>query len=455
MDDNSDFIITPQDASGLEHAFKSEKYSIGKCIYTSEKGFAKIYLAKRNGRLFILKGLREEFRNDPVARAALKKEYDISFSLDLPGIVNVFDLISHEEIGLCIVMKYYSGKNLRELINSGYIFNSEITEKVFKSLVKILKEIHKAGIVHRDIKPSNIIFNQETETVTLLDFGCADSYDQINFKADSGTPFYKSASLESAPGEDWYALSKTLEEVVSDCKDKHVKKVIYRACRKMETGVPPGNFSSFPKRKLKIIILSTIIVFLTSIYLLIALTSKPEKAIPSKTQATVGLDSVTPEPTIDIKSSAVEIGKISQFKSEPIIHAEANQGEQGIKESEVDNEKDHPLNPAESSDKYKQELDYIIKGATQMIWWEANKKVNKVWKDRTLSPEQKDSLKKVIIEEEESCKAIKAYMKNDLEKIIPTPDPAEIDRLVRRYYRVMFEFFDDKGIYGKESGKNH
>ena len=59
------------------------------------------------------------------------------------------------------------GKSLEDYINQGQ--NYSIRECML-SLVRIVEQIHKMGILHRDIKPSNIIIRPDG-LLTLIDFG--------------------------------------------------------------------------------------------------------------------------------------------------------------------------------------------------------------------------------------------------------------------------------------------
>lgn len=53
------------------------KFTGIKLLHRSRKGFAEVYIGKKNGRLHIIKALREEYRRDPLALSALSKEFEI------------------------------------------------------------------------------------------------------------------------------------------------------------------------------------------------------------------------------------------------------------------------------------------------------------------------------------------------------------------------------------------
>jgi len=45
--------------------------------------------------------------------------------------------------------------------------------RIIGQLADALEVAHKAGIIHRDLKPANIMYDPETQTARLLDFGIA------------------------------------------------------------------------------------------------------------------------------------------------------------------------------------------------------------------------------------------------------------------------------------------
>ena len=48
-----------------------------------------------------------------------------------------------------------------------------VAARIIEQLGTALEVAHRAGIIHRDLKPANIMYDQETQTARLLDFGIA------------------------------------------------------------------------------------------------------------------------------------------------------------------------------------------------------------------------------------------------------------------------------------------
>lgn len=79
----------------------------------SSKGYSLLVRAKRHGRWWLLKGLKEQYRQDAVYQVLLQKEYEITSQLQHPMVVSAFSLEKVENFGLCIVMEWIEGQTLK------------------------------------------------------------------------------------------------------------------------------------------------------------------------------------------------------------------------------------------------------------------------------------------------------------------------------------------------------
>lgn len=98
-------------------------------------------------------------------------EYDIMRKLDLPGVIKVHDFIECHNTK-AIIMEDIRGESLTKLVqlkkgDFGFFLNTAI------KIATILRSIHKNSVIYKDVKPQNILFNSETETVKIIDFGLA------------------------------------------------------------------------------------------------------------------------------------------------------------------------------------------------------------------------------------------------------------------------------------------
>ena len=83
------------------------------------RGYSLLVRAKRHGRWWMLKGLKESYRNDTVYQVLLQKEYEITSQLQYPMVVSVFSVEEVEELGPCMVMEWIDGVTLREWLANG------------------------------------------------------------------------------------------------------------------------------------------------------------------------------------------------------------------------------------------------------------------------------------------------------------------------------------------------
>ena len=143
-------------------------------IHSSDDGFSELYRGCKNGRFFVYKALKKEYRGNPLYEELLRKDFNIGFSLSHTGICQYFGLIDFPSIGNCIVMEWIDGRNLENLISSGEI-GKGLARKIICELCDALGYIHKKQIIHRDLKPENIMITDNGHNVKIIDFGFSDA----------------------------------------------------------------------------------------------------------------------------------------------------------------------------------------------------------------------------------------------------------------------------------------
>ena len=94
----------------IEESRRSEQFSDFTPIPC--KGFNILCKAKRYGRWWVLKGLKEPYRQDENYKNLLHKEFDILISLLHPNIVSAYSMEEIPEMGTCIVMEWIDGITL-------------------------------------------------------------------------------------------------------------------------------------------------------------------------------------------------------------------------------------------------------------------------------------------------------------------------------------------------------
>jgi len=69
-----------------------------------------------------------------------------------------------------------------------------------------VKYLHEKNISHRDLKPENVLYDSETKSIKLIDFGTSKKFLRRDAKIDmltiTGTLFYRAPEMFSGGGYD-------------------------------------------------------------------------------------------------------------------------------------------------------------------------------------------------------------------------------------------------------------
>lgn len=101
----------------------------------------------------------------------------------------------------------------------------------FKCLLSALADAHKLGIIHRDVKPANFLFNADTLTGKLCDFGLAERFDPLEWHGRCLHSLPNNLSGSSAAATFPGAIPKEVKHPHSEDSRWTTKKVkIYPKC---------------------------------------------------------------------------------------------------------------------------------------------------------------------------------------------------------------------------------
>ena len=199
----------PEPTSGFvkpAEIVKSEDFT----DYTNipSRGVFQLTRAKRHGRWWMLKGLKEQYRQDSIYRAFLEKEFEIASQLQHPLVVSVYSLEDVKVLGPVIVMEWIEGTTLKDWLADGGNTRKQ-RRHIAEMLLEALKYVHSRQTQHRDLKPSNIMVTHSGQYLKLIDFGFSDTDSHAVLKAPAGTEGYMAPEGPS----DIYSLGIILREL--------------------------------------------------------------------------------------------------------------------------------------------------------------------------------------------------------------------------------------------------
>lgn len=179
-----------------------------------EGGTAAVYRAEhaQHGTV-ALKVLREKLRQDRTAVARFVREANFGTRVTHPNVIRTIE--TGEQDGLpFLAIEWAAGELLESYAKRNAPFPPDEVAAAVWQIADAVNAAHEAGIVHRDLKPDNVMYDHETRTVKLLDFGIATATDVTPDQRLTRAGFFVGTLMYVAPE----ALSG---EVVSPAADQY------------------------------------------------------------------------------------------------------------------------------------------------------------------------------------------------------------------------------------------
>jgi len=149
------------------------------------------------GRVVAIKtmALAQEFEADELqdVKDRFFREAETAGRLNHPNIVSIYDAGEEHDLAY-IAMEFLKGKDLVPFTKPDALLPLPKVMSIIARVAEALDYAHRQNVVHRDIKPANIMYDPETDTPKVTDFGIARITDSSKTKTGMvlGTPSYMS-----------------------------------------------------------------------------------------------------------------------------------------------------------------------------------------------------------------------------------------------------------------------
>jgi len=253
-----------------------------KPLHSSEEGYASLYTVRRHGKLYVLKGLKPAYKDQPLYVQLLRKEYEIGYYLDHPNICKVLGWEETKDYGPCILMEFIDGETLTDFLHKKQP-NLPILKKIVDEICEALSYIHSKQVIHRDLKPENILITYIGQHVKLIDFGFSDSSDFQILKSPAGTLSYMAPEQQAGRSiderADIYSLGMVLKDICDVLPNAGLKKIAerctrtkpeerYQSVKELNAAIQSISERKFPKWLIGLLVVAVIaVVFIGSLLL--------------------------------------------------------------------------------------------------------------------------------------------------------------------------------------------
>jgi len=179
-----------------------EKPMLGR--YEVEKELGKgamgvVYLGKdpKISRVVAIKtlALAQEFEEDELedVKERFFREAETAGRLSHPYIVTIYDAGEEHDLAY-IAMEFLKGHDLARYIKPDNLLDPKLVVSIVIRAAEGLAFAHQQNVVHRDIKPANLMYEPESDSLKITDFGIARITDSSKTKTGMvlGTPSYMS-----------------------------------------------------------------------------------------------------------------------------------------------------------------------------------------------------------------------------------------------------------------------
>lgn len=214
-------VIVP--GSGVEKPMLG-RYQVEKELGKGAMGVVYLGRDPKIGRVVAIKtmALSQEFPPDELTEVKERffREAETAGRLNHPNIVTIYDAGEEHDLAY-IAMEFLKGKDLAPYTRPDKLLALPQLLGIGARVAEALAYAHRLNVVHRDIKPANIMWEPDSDTVKVTDFGIARITDSSKTRTGMvlGTPSYMSpeqlAGRKIEGHSDLYSLGVTLYQMAS------------------------------------------------------------------------------------------------------------------------------------------------------------------------------------------------------------------------------------------------
>ncbi|KAJ8492692.1 hypothetical protein OPV22_014413 [Ensete ventricosum] len=169
------------------------RYDLGQELGRGEFGVTYLCTDKATGELFACKSISKKKLRTVVDIEDVRREVEIMRHLPThPNIVSLNDTYE-DEGAVHLVMELSEGGELFDRIVARGHYTERAAAMVIRTIVEVVQNCHKHGVMHRDLKPENFLFANKKENAPLkaIDFGLSVFFKPgERFTEIVGSPYY-------------------------------------------------------------------------------------------------------------------------------------------------------------------------------------------------------------------------------------------------------------------------
>ncbi|WP_455205265.1 protein kinase domain-containing protein [Kaarinaea lacus] len=198
------------------------RYQVERILGQGAMGTVYLGSDPKIGRTVAIKTLplSEEFEERQLdeVRGRFFREAETAGRLNHPNIVTIFDVGEEHDLAY-IAMDFIKGEGLDVYSHPETLLSIEEVFYIGITVAEALDYAHAQGVVHRDIKPGNIIYERDSQSLKVTDFGIACVTDNTKTRTGTvlGSPSFMSPeqlSGDKVDGRsDIYSLGITLYQL--------------------------------------------------------------------------------------------------------------------------------------------------------------------------------------------------------------------------------------------------